>query len=271
MQQDWRGKIIAIDNILNADNTTLDKVEPALALLKGIHPQVDKKLAQVSKQINNLKNLREGNVIELAAERLPEGDEKEKKRKKAILLFLKTLKELRAEIERVGDQIDAQEKGEQTGAESLAKTLGFAKGPFGIITIAAIVAVGAWVLTRGNTSQSQRMTAQPSAIITSSPSPMVTPTPTPEVSPKQSPAQKSTVQVINYGSKQIPLSELEVKTGPDCTNSPTEAAHYHARNGQSVRAADGSVIADPGACGFGKVSEVEIYEVTIESSLNRNQ
>lgn len=272
MRQDWREKILALERILSAESTTLDKVESVAALLKGYHPQVDEKLSQVSKHLTTLRNLQEGNVVEISAERLPEGTEKEKRRKRLVLLFLKSLRELKAEVERVGGEIDAREKGEQTGTESFGKIVALAKGPFGIISIVAIIVVGVLVFVKGSASRNQTPPVQSSVNITSTPSPVATPTPTPLASPKQSPVQKEKVQAISYGGRKIPLSELEVRTGPDCTNSPTEAPHYHAKNGQFVRATDGTVIPDPGACAFGKVDETQVegIEVPFSSGTNYN-
>lgn len=120
-----REKLKAFDKITSGDSTTIDKVESLVTLLKGIDPRIDKKLADLPKQLSNLKNLQEGDVIELA---------------------------------------------------------------------------------------------------------------------------------------------LEVRTGPDCTNSPQQAPHYHAKNGQFVRATDGTIIQDPGSCAFGKVNEVQIEELETSKS-----
>lgn len=260
-----REKIEALEKILGSDSTGLDRVESTVVLLRGYHPQVDKKLAQVARHLGTIRNLQEGNVVELSVERLPDGTQKEKRRKRAILFLLKSLRELKGEIERVKRELDRSEKGEQSGAESFGKIASFAKGPFGIITIGALVAAGGFLLVRGKTSQNQVVSVGPTPVAVTSPSPLAAQSPSP--SPRVTPSLRPRIRVILYNGRAIPLFELEVVTGPDCTNSPTEAAHYHAKNGQSVRSIDGTVIADPGGCAFGKVDGTQVQETEAPSSL----
>ncbi len=72
------------------------------------------------------------------------------------------------------------------------------------------------------------------------------------------------IQVILFGDKQIPLSELHIGQAhiPHC-----DSPHYHAITGR-VTALDGTVLQDPGDCGFGKVKDVKIIEVEVTPSPN---
>ena len=250
-------KFLAADKIVSGDSTTTDKVESLITLVKGIDPRIDKKLADLSKQLSNLKNLQEGNVIELTVNLLPQETEKDKKRKRAIIFFARSVKDLKNEIERVKRELDAKSRGEQKGEETVGKIATFAKGPFGLITLAAIILVAAW----GLFGQRQPQTAISTQTLLSSPSPSPSPSPTQTPSPSPATTPRPKIKVIVFEGRKIPLAELVVLSGPECTNSPREAPHYHAKNGQSVRATDGTAIQDPGGCGFGKVDEVEVREV----------
>lgn len=255
-----REKINEVILLMSFDSTSFAKVEKVLSLMHGVDPRLDMKLDTVSRALFALKNIQEGDVVELVAENLPEGSESEKKKKKALLFFIKSWRELREEVERVKVELDSvKNQSLDQQAASFAKIATFAKGPFGIVTVVAIILVGGFALVRGKTSQSQLPSTQPAAAVS---------TPTPTVSPTltKSPSSKAKTKVITFNGKKIPLDQLEVRTGPDCTNSPTEAAHYHAANGQYVIATDGTKINDPGACAFGKVDETQIEEIIAEEN-----
>lgn len=260
-------KIEALLKLLDGDSTTFDKLESSLTLLKGINSTVDEKIDQTLLYLKNLRNLQEGDVIELTVENLPEKDEKDKKRKRAILFLLKSTRELRSEIERVGREWDSQKRGEQSSSESLSKILAFAKGPFGVITLAAVFAAAGLLFLNNGKGQTQLSVA--SALPT--PSPVTTPTPTPSARTSPSPVSGERIQVITFDGAKIPLSQLAVRTGPDCTNSPSEVSHYHAANGHYVTALDGGQINDPGGCAFGKVNETQVEEVSVPENASPAQ
>ena len=263
-----REKLTAAEILTRGDSTTVDKATSLITLLKGLDRRVDKKLTTLSKSLSNLKNLTEGNVIELSADNLPEETEKEKKRKKAIIFFIKSIKELKSEIERVKNELDAKSRGEQTTTETASKITARVKGPFGLLTIAAIIAVGGFVFVKGKTTQNQPPPQSTQTIVTTpTPAPISSITPTPQASP----STKAKIQVISYNGKQIPLDQLEIKTGSECTSSPQVAPHYHAKGGQFVQATDGTIIQDPGGCGFGKVTEVEVKEIETPKSTENQQ
>lgn len=220
-------KVLAAYRLLEEDSTTKEKFESITTLLKGINPKIDQALARVSKAGGDLEKIEKGEVIELTLENIPAESEEEKKRKKRLLLFIRFWKDLKSEVERVKLEL---ERGNQTGKQDMGKITAFAKGPFGIFTILAVIVVGALIFTGNN--QTQEKTSQ----VESSPKPKI--------------------QVIEFNNKKIPLSEVIVATGPDCDNP-----HYHARDHTSAKSLDGTSVADPGGCGYGKVKEVKVLEV----------
>lgn len=245
-------KIDAAYRVLSEESTTIEKFDSASKLLAGINPKIDNILSSCSKSLSALGKLQRGEIIELTAENIPSETEEQKKRKKAILAFIKTYKELKGEVERVKKELSNIS---QSPVNTLGNIAALAKGPFGLITALALIIVLALFALNNNQNQSQ--------IQTTTASPLATPFSTPTISPVASPTPtpKSTIQVITFNGKKIPLSELEVRTGPDCTDSPQEAPHYHAKNGQSAKALDGTIIPDPGACAYGKVEGTNIEEI----------
>jgi hypothetical protein len=73
--------------------------------------------------------------------------------------------------------------------------------------------------------------------------------------------QKEKIRVIPYSGKKIPLSEVTVIKGDHCDDAQNQFPHYHASNGSSVTATDGTVITDHNACGFGKVKDTPVEEI----------
>lgn len=139
-------KIDAALQLLLDNNTTAAKFEKIRILIKGINPNIDKALESCSKGIKTLKRLQTGDVIELTATNLPEGTEKQKKRKKALLLLISSWKNLKGEVARVQKLLNEQNThGKVTREEQLAtfgKLATSSKGPFGLITALAVVIVG---------------------------------------------------------------------------------------------------------------------------------
>lgn len=241
--QDSQKRISAAEKLLAGESTTLERFESIRTLITGINPKVDQALTNCSKAFSTIENLQKGDLVELTAENLPAETSAEKKRKKAILLLIRSWKQLQTEIASVKRELDEQGRGEQSSTESAGQIAAFAKGPFGLITLAAAIIVVAWSLL----GQRQPQTTVLTETTVSSPSPAATPNPK--------------IKVIVFEGKKIPLTELIVGTGPECTNSPQEAAHYHAKDHQAARALDGTMVGDPGGCGYGKVTQVPIEEV----------
>ena len=229
---DAKKRFVAASKLIGADAASIEKFEAVRDLIKGLNPRADRLLEKCSETISKVEKLQKSEVVDLTAEALPENTEEEKRRKKAILLFIRSWKELEGEIERIRTEF---ESGQESGAEqaiSLAKIAAFAKGPFGILTIAAVLIAGALIFLNGNKEPGVQISAGTGA------------------------SSNSKVQVINYNGKKIALSQLEVREGPDC-----DSPHYHAKYNGIVKVIDGSSIVDPGSCAFGRVKETQVEEI----------
>lgn len=237
---DSKRRFLAARKLLD-DSADIEKFESVRELIKGLNPKVDRLLDNCSEAISKIEKLQKGEVLELSADSLPDRTDEEKKRKKAIILFISRWKELGAEVNRVRSELESiDEKGTDGTASSFAKIAAFAKGPFGIITILAILIAGALIYVDG---QKQDPGHDQTPTITSIPS------------------NKSKIKVISYQNKRIALSELRAGVGPECTTKGEEMSHYHALNSVDVQAIDGSRVTDPGGCGFGKVAEIQVMEI----------
>ena len=144
-------KLDAALKLLEADTKTRDKFDCTKTLIAGLNPRIDSLLSTLSAQLSQIEKLKKGEVIELTAEHLPETTAKEKKRKRRILLFIKTWKDLKGEVARVQKELSTQHdsKPSQSSVDSFVKIARTAKGPFGIITIAAVIFIGAAILIGG--------------------------------------------------------------------------------------------------------------------------
>jgi hypothetical protein len=240
-------KLEAAFKLLNADSTTRERFELIRELLKGIDTRVDQNLSFVSKRLAEVEKLQKGRIVELTIEHLPENTKEEKERKRAILLLLKTWKDLKGEVKRIQAELHLKQKGEasQSTVGGLAKIAAFAKGPFGIITIAALIIVGlvTFVGSQTTTTKGSDETYQPINQV-SIPA---------EATPK--------TKAIKVGEKMIALTQLTTGQGSECMSGNVQASHYHAKDHAKAQAIDGSFVPDPGGCGFGKVDEVEVVLV----------
>ncbi len=231
MEQDIKKRLIAVYELLSEESTSLKKFENIRILIKGVNPNLDKRIDEVSRLLSSFQKIQEGEIIELTAENIPEKTEEEKKRKKTLLLLIKAWKDLKNEVERLKMEFKKMEKRDQSKPENVGKIIAKAKGPFGIITIAAILVIGASLFVNSNKDKNLRNQVQtiPST---------------------------SKIKIIIFDDKKIPLSELVIGSGPDC-----DSHHYHAKDHTSAKTLDGSIVNDPGGCGFGKVKEVPVLEV----------
>lgn len=215
-------RLLAAAKILDEETTSRDKLEAVRKLIMGINPALDKILTQASKAWRLVEQVHKGKVIDVVTENLPERSAEEKKRKRGLLLFIKWWRQLKGEVKRVQKEMQ-----NPSGAGSGLRILAKAKGPVGVITLVALGIVAViWV-----TKQS----------------------PTPKVE-----TQKQTIKVIVVDGKQIPITEAETASGPEC-----DGEHYHAKDRVAVRAVDGTLVTDPGRCGLGKVSEIRVEEIEI--------
>ena len=131
-------KLSAAEKIFSESTTTLDKLKSAGVMLRGINPALDAKLVEYEKHLSLLENASEGAYVELSAEALPEDTEEKKKRKAVLILLLKSIKDLRSEIDRISKEMrDAKEAG-ASQTSLWQKILGSAKGPLALVTIVAV-------------------------------------------------------------------------------------------------------------------------------------
>ncbi|GEM_PF-2531928 len=225
----------ALNLLSNPELFSHSNFESIRTLVKGIDPKIDRALDSLTHSLSHLEKIHEGDVINLAAEALPEETEEQKKRKKALLFFIKNLNELKSEIARVEKELETaqQNNSSRQQAMSSGKIIHFAKGPFGIVTLVAVVIVGIVIFTNSIKTK-QNETIKPTTVV----------------------APQVAVKGIIVNGKKIPLSEIYVGTGNDCDSS-----HYHALNHVAVKALDGSTVSDPGGCGFGRVRDVSVVDI----------
>lgn len=229
-------KLLAANRLLNNETTSREKFEHIRTLIKGLNPKLDKTLENCSKALSKIEDLKEGDILELSAENLAENTEKEKRRKKALLFFIKNYRDLQNEVKRAQSELgESKGKSGSENVQSIAKLLTSFKGAFGLITVVAIIVASILLLAK----------SKPADKVSNVPN-------------QQAPSK---IQVIDVDGKRVPLGELRTGIGLECKTSGSEVEHYHAKNGVSAQATDGTEVTDPGGCGFGKVNEVQIEEI----------
>ena len=223
--------------ISNPEIFSLEKLEAARDLAAGIDPKVDKAFAVSISAFSKVVKVQQKEILKLSAEALPEKTEVQKKRKKAILFFLTCCDELKSEIKRVQSELkDHSEKTKAETAASGVRIFAGAKGPFGIGTITALFIIGAMFLMDQHQARPAEKQVMKEIV-------------SPSVEPKR--------QGIIVQDKIIPLTEVISTTGDECDR----AMHYHAKDHIAATATDGSLVYDPGSCGFGKVKEVKTVDL----------
>ena len=228
LTHDTHKKMMSVYQLLSQDSLSLGSLEHATTLLYGIHPDLDEKLSVCEEAISKLQNVLDGDIVTLSAGNLPEENEKQKKRKKTLIFFIGSIKNLQGEIKRIDAEFSSPSSTPQNTLWHMGKVIKYAKGPFGIVTLAALIIVGIGILfMHGNQKQSPVASSQ-----------------------------KNSIQVITYQGKEIPLTQFFVGHGPDC-----DSPHYHAPHEETVTALDGTIFQDPGGCGFGKVKDMQITTV----------
>ena len=235
-------RIFAAHKLLTEKTTSKQKLESVKVLIKGINPRIDRLLDGSSKALSDLEKLQKGEVIQLTAEHLPENTEEEKKRKKTLLWFIRNWKSLHSEIDRIKKEFELGKQGGEQQVASAGKIVAFAKGPFGLITVIAIIAVLGLSVIGGKKTETNTV-----------------PTNTLQTTSESTSGEK--IKVIIVDGKQIPLTELITGQGAECLDGQKQAPHYHAKDHTTAKALDDSTVSDPGGCGFGKVNEVKIVEV----------
>ena len=136
-------KLEAAQKLLTETTTSREKFSAIHSIVKGVHPKIDWLFTTAEKHLSTIDKIQEGEFTHLSAEHLPEITEEEKKRKKAILFFIESLKDLKSEIARVRDEL-LQEQLTQNNVNTTSifgRIVRYAKGPLGLITLIAIGAV----------------------------------------------------------------------------------------------------------------------------------
>jgi len=122
-------RLFAAQQILQNQTVSKETFYALRTLLHGVHPKIDLHLASAGKALTHIEKIQRGDVIALTIESLPEDTVENKKRKKAIIFFLKFWNDLKGEVKRV--------QAEFHGNFSIGKIIAGAKGPLGLITLIA--------------------------------------------------------------------------------------------------------------------------------------
>jgi hypothetical protein len=149
MPPNTREKIMSAYQLLQGATISVDTFEHIHTILKGLHPKLDEKLEICSKALDKLQKLQAGDIITLSAEGLPEDTEEKRKRKKALLFFIHSLKDLNSEIKRIDTEFSQAQKRSNSSYNQLTtwgRIISHAKGPLGIVTLVALVIVGVMTL-----------------------------------------------------------------------------------------------------------------------------
>jgi len=129
-------RLQAAQSILHGDSVNRSTFDSLKTLLSGIHPKLDHALAQAGNAIKHIDHIQKSDVIALVAEGLPETTPEDKKRKKAILLFIKLWNDLKNEVARVEKEF-ASDPDTKHHSNAWGKIFGLAKGPLGVVTLKA--------------------------------------------------------------------------------------------------------------------------------------
>ncbi len=138
--KDAHTKILTAQKLFMEPTVSLDTVKRISTLLKGINPKVDAALMRAEKELETFEKIYGGHVVELGAEHLPEDTEEKKNRKKALLFFIRTWKDLQGEVSRVQAELAGANSSQNSGDKTThwGRVFNFAKGPLGIVTIVAV-------------------------------------------------------------------------------------------------------------------------------------
>lgn len=140
---DAKKRLLAAQALLLEPSSSLDKFGSVKTLIKGIRPELDEFLDRCDKDLSTVQKILGRDVLSLSTENLPENTEEQKKRKKAVLFFWKTWNSLKGEVERVQAEMNSANSAQDGVVKSShwGRIFNFAKGPFGIVTIAAVAIV----------------------------------------------------------------------------------------------------------------------------------
>lgn len=243
MNGEYIKRLRAAERLLRGGRTNRLKFEEVRTLVRGINPSIDAKLLQVSKAWSDYEKVSKAKYVELVAEKVPAKTPEEKKRKKALLLVIKRWKVLRGEVKRVRGEWEGMSESENKveKLERMGRVVAKAKGTMGVITVVAVAVVAVMVVKERSGTEMTKI-EEPETVI-----------------PAGVEVEVGRMEVLEYGDKRIPLSQVRAVIGPECDGEE----HYHPVGRAEVEATDGELVADPdpGGCGFGKVSETRVIEV----------
>jgi hypothetical protein len=137
--KDFKKNVAAFKDLFSGSSTTFERLRAVSGALSGFNPRLDAVLKEYDKHIDILEHALNGEVIQLSAKTLPESTDEEKKRKAAILFFIKVSKDLEVEIDRVAQEIESSPQNQPMSLWK--KIFGGAKGPLGLVTVIAVGAV----------------------------------------------------------------------------------------------------------------------------------
>lgn len=150
--RETRKRLIAAHEILESSTVGRKEFEALRRLLAGINADVDRRLESVSKAWRKVDQVKKGEVVDLSAEALPEQTEEERKRKKALLLFLRRWRGLRGVVKKVQAEIERGEQGKTRApkeqVKGLGKSLFLAKSAFAALGALAVAIVGSYFYVR---------------------------------------------------------------------------------------------------------------------------
>jgi hypothetical protein len=146
ISKDNQKKIDAAYKLLTEEEISFKTVDNIRKLVAGIYPKLDKNIDSCIKHIKTLKKIDSGDLAGIspdAVKKLPEKTEKDKKRKKVLLLFFTSLKDLRKDLESIigtfSENGSAENAPKQSGLTP-GKIFKFFKGPLGLLSLGAFTA-----------------------------------------------------------------------------------------------------------------------------------
>jgi hypothetical protein len=133
-------RLAAVQEILASERVDKATFESLRKLLQGIDPKLDAVLGAAGKAFKHADQLLKGDVLELMLGNILDVTPEDKKRKKAILFFLKFWNDLKSEVARVEKEMN---NARTNHTNPIGSIVSLAKGPLGIITLiaAAVVAL----------------------------------------------------------------------------------------------------------------------------------
>lgn len=144
--KETRKRLIAAYKLLEGDTISRKQFEALRKLVKGVNSDLDEALEKCSKALKKLELVSKKKIIPLSMKAIPEKTEKQKKRKKVLVLFLKRWKKLKRTVKKVGGAYESGESGqaESVGeqAQGLGKQLFLAKGKLAVLTAVAAAVIG---------------------------------------------------------------------------------------------------------------------------------